>query len=210
MDLGVGVVEADELVEGLRAGVDLDAARIVVDDEAVVRLGGFGAQGELFVGVELGVGLDGACGDGVVVDDLVEVAGKSDAGAFDRRAAGDVEVAESNVSQMIKSCRSLVETHLWFVKAITVSSTSSPTSSTSYSISRLVFSTPSIVSMDGMYQSLISTVPGKPSSPSLLRYLNMTLSLPFLLTGVGPSKSFLPHPTAPPCRVLGPLFTARS
>jgi hypothetical protein len=93
VDLGVGVVEADELVEGLRAGVQLDAARVVVDDEAVVRLGGFGAQGELFVGVEFGVGFDGTCGDGVVVDDLVEVAGESHACAFDRRAAGDVEVA---------------------------------------------------------------------------------------------------------------------
>jgi hypothetical protein len=93
VDLGVGVVEADELVEGLRAGVELDTARVVVDDEAVVRLGGFGAQGELFVGVEFGVGLDGACGDGIVVDDLVEVAGESHLRAFNRRAAGDVEVA---------------------------------------------------------------------------------------------------------------------
>ena len=94
VDLGVGVVEGDELVEGLRACVQLDAARVVVDDEAVVRLGGFGAQGELFVGVEFGVRFDGACGDGVVVDDLVQVAGEGHLSALDCRAARDVEVAE--------------------------------------------------------------------------------------------------------------------
>jgi hypothetical protein len=78
----------------LLRGSELDAARVVVDDEAVVRLGGFGAECELLVGVELGIGLDCACGDGVVVDDLVEVAGQGHLSAFDRRAAGDVEVAE--------------------------------------------------------------------------------------------------------------------
>lgn len=93
--LRVGVVEADELVERLRARVDGHAGRVWVDDEAVVGFGGFGAQGEFFVRVEFGVGFDGACGDGVIVYDLVEVCRDGGARAFDCWAARDVEVTMS-------------------------------------------------------------------------------------------------------------------
>jgi hypothetical protein len=41
----------------------------------MVGLGSLGAECELFVCVELRVRLDSTCGDGVVVDNLVEVAG---------------------------------------------------------------------------------------------------------------------------------------
>jgi len=211
VDLGVGVVQTDELVQRLRARVDFDAGWIVVDDEAVVRRWGHGTESELLVCVELGVRLDGTRRDVFGVDDLVKVAGEGDTGALDRRTARDVEVAyrESSAKSLV-SWEESTPAYLWLVTATTVSSTSSPTSSTSYSISRLVFSTPSTVSIEGKYQSLSSTVPGKPSSPSLLKYLNWTLSFPFLFTGVGPSKFCFPHPAAPPCNVLRPSFAVRS
>jgi hypothetical protein len=98
VDLGVGVVQADKLVQRFGTAVKLDAGWVVVDDEAVVGLGSFGAEGELFVCVKLRVRLDGTCGDGVVVDDLVKVAGQRHLGAFDRRTAGDVKVAVHEVS----------------------------------------------------------------------------------------------------------------
>jgi hypothetical protein len=93
VNLSVGVVQADKLVKRLGARIELDTGWIVVDNEAVVGLGGFSTEGKLFVCVELRVGLDGSCGDSAVVDDLVEVAGQRHAGALDRRTTRDVEVA---------------------------------------------------------------------------------------------------------------------
>lgn len=75
VNLGVGVVQADKLVQRLRACVELDAGWIVVDNEAVVGRGSHSAEGELLVGVELGVRLNGTGRDILVVDDLVKVAG---------------------------------------------------------------------------------------------------------------------------------------
>lgn len=99
---------------------------------------------------------------------------------------------------------------LWFVTLTTVSWHSSPINSTSYSISRTILGmAESTSSLLVVYHTLNSTVPGYPSSPSLLKYLKSTASFPFLFTVIGPSKNFLSHPCSPPCSELGPLFFAK-
>jgi len=214
MDFRARVVERNHPLHRLLAGVDFDRRGVGVEDEAVVWVRLFGSQGEVLVGGHAGEGLDGARGDIVGVGDLVQVGGEVDDGPLQRRAVGDVEVAAKdnpvNRSLSWQAARDTRETYLWFVTPTTVSPTSSPTNSTSYSISKLVFSTPPSFSTPMKYHNLNSTVPGYPSSPSLLRYFHNIASRPPLSTVSGPSKSFFPHPSFPPCKLFGPLLAARS
>lgn len=87
------MVKADKLVERLGARVELNAGWVVVDNEAVVGRWGHSAEGELFIGVEFGVRLNGTGRDVFVIDDLVQVARESHTGALDRGTARNVEVA---------------------------------------------------------------------------------------------------------------------
>lgn len=92
VELSVWVVKADELVQRFGTRVNLDTGWVVVDNEAVVGLGSFGAKCELLIGVEFRVGFNSTCGNVLVVNDLVEVARQGYACAFDGRTARDVEV----------------------------------------------------------------------------------------------------------------------
>lgn len=98
MDLRVRVVERGDLLERLVAGVDGDAGRVRVDDEAVVDIGFLLVEREGLVGGYAGVGFDGACGDAAVVDDLVFVGDESDLCSGDCWGAAEVEVAFDIVS----------------------------------------------------------------------------------------------------------------
>lgn len=111
VDLGVGVVKADQLVQRLRACVDLDAGWVVVDNEAVVWRRGHSAEGELLVGVELRVRLNGTSRNIFVVDDLVKVARESNTGALDCGTAGDVEVAYHKLSAELLVSRKTSRSH---------------------------------------------------------------------------------------------------
>ena len=93
VEFAARVVEGEEGVHGTLAGVEGDRGRVGVHDEAVVRVGLRGAEGEFFVRRDAREGGDFARRDVVGVGDLVQVRGDGRAGAFDRRAVGDVEVA---------------------------------------------------------------------------------------------------------------------
>jgi hypothetical protein len=108
VDLGVGVVQADELVQRLGACVELDAGWVVVDDEAVVGRRGYGTEGELLVCVELGVRLDGTSGNILVVNDLVKVAGEGHTSALDCGTSRDVEVAyHESSAKLLVNCKDI-------------------------------------------------------------------------------------------------------
>lgn len=205
VDVGVWVGKLDQLLHGLFAGVERNACWVCVHDEAVIGVGLLCAEDELLVDGNAWEWLDSTSGDVHIVGHLVQIGVHLCSRTHDGGSVGDVEVAGVLVS-IANACVNLIPTYLWLVKLTAVSSTSSPINSTSYSISRLVFSTPSSCSSEGVYHIFISTVPGKPSSPSLLTYLNSTASRPLRCVGVGPSQSFFPQPCGPPCRVFGPLL----
>lgn len=92
MDLGLWVVEPG--VEFQWGGARVEGAVLLgLEDEAVVDVGGDGAESEGLGGGETGVGGDLAGGDSAGVDDEVGGCGESDFGAFDDFAGADVEVA---------------------------------------------------------------------------------------------------------------------
>lgn len=115
VNLGFWVVQADKLVQRLGARVELDAGWVVVDDEAVVGRGSHSAEGELLVGVELGVRLNGTGRDILIIDDLVKVAREGDTGALDCGTARDVEVAyhESSAKLLVSGGISRSHTCGW-------------------------------------------------------------------------------------------------
>ena len=89
-----GVVEGCEGVEGEGPGVERDGGGLGVHEEAVVQVGFGGAEGEGGVGLDRGVGLDGAGWDAGGVEGEVGVCTEGDDGAFDGWGVGvEVEIA---------------------------------------------------------------------------------------------------------------------
>lgn len=84
---------ADELGQGLVAGVDGDAASGLIDHKAIVDIGLFGTKSEGLAALDFAKGRGVAGWDAAIIDGEIGVGRQSDFGAFDSWVAGQVEVA---------------------------------------------------------------------------------------------------------------------
>lgn len=103
VDLGLGVVGAHKLRQRQGASVEGDCARRLVDDEAIIDIRLLRAQRERLVALHLAKRLGAAGRNASVVDGEVAVRGEGNDRAFDRWAAGEVEVPVSEVSRLASS-----------------------------------------------------------------------------------------------------------
>ena len=83
VDLGLGVLGANELGQRRSAGVNGDVVGRLVDDEAVVDIRLLRAQGKRLVALQLAERRRAAGRDATVIDGQVAVRGEGDNGALD-------------------------------------------------------------------------------------------------------------------------------
>lgn len=102
MDLGVWVVERGLGCQRRGTGVDGHAAGVGVEDEAVIDVRFFFAEGEGFVCCYAWIFLNGACGNAAGVDDLVFVCCEGDFCADDGGGVAENEVAVGRLIYVVK------------------------------------------------------------------------------------------------------------
>lgn len=93
VNLGVGVVEFDQPLHWLLAGIKRYGRWVVIHDKAVVWVRLLGSKGELLVDRDTRKRFDLACWDIIVICDLVQVCRDVDLCSFYGRTIGDVEIA---------------------------------------------------------------------------------------------------------------------